>query len=197
VITELTWPRTEVRAGRDLQGRDVLFLVGAEPDRHWRAFVDAVVTLSLGWGVRMVVGLGAFPAPAPHTRPVRLAATAPPSTASTLSRIGVVQGEMDVPAGVHAAIEHAFGSAGVDTVCLWARVPHYVAAMPFHEASAVLVEGLAKVSGLTLDSSSLRGAADESRRQVDELIAVNPEHMAMVAKLERAVDSAEGNAFGT
>ena len=196
VTTELTWPLIQVHAGRDLAGADVLYLLGAEPDFHWRSFVDAVVSLAVGWGVRMVVVLGAFPAPAPHTRPVRLAATAPPSSAGLLGRIGVVQGEMEVPAGIHAALELAFGSAGIDAISLWARVPHYVAAMSVPEASAALVDGLALVSGLALDSSPLRAAADSSRQQVDELIAGNPDHLAMVAKLEEAVDAAEGNVFG-
>jgi predicted ATP-grasp superfamily ATP-dependent carboligase len=72
-----------------------------------------------------------------------------------------------------------------------------VAAMPFPEASAVLVEGLASVSGLTFDSSSLRGAAESARRKVDELIAGNPEHLDMVKKLEEALDATEGNLLGT
>ena len=81
-------------------------------------------------------------------------------------------------------------------VTLWARVPHYVAAMPFPEASAALLDGLAAVAGLVVDSSALHGAADRSRRQVDELIAGNPEHLAMVRKLEESIDASEGNAFG-
>ena len=60
ITTELTWPRTMVRHGTDESGRDVLFLVGPEPDFHWRAFTDAVVGLAASWRVRMVVGLGAF-----------------------------------------------------------------------------------------------------------------------------------------
>jgi hypothetical protein len=108
----------------------------------------------------------------------------------------VVQGELEVPAGVQAALELGFGEAGVDVVSLWARVPHYVAAMPFPEASAALVEGLAAVSGLVLDSSVLRGAADSTRRQVDELIAGNAEHATMVRKLEESIDASEGNALG-
>jgi hypothetical protein len=79
ITTELNWPRTVVRQGTDNDGNDVLFLVGPEPDFHWRSFTDAVVGLARSWRVRMVVGLGAFPAPAPHTRPVKLAATAPAS----------------------------------------------------------------------------------------------------------------------
>lgn len=196
VTTELTWPRIQVRHGHDEAGADMLYLVGPEPDFHWGEFVDAVVGLAVRWHVRMVVGLGAFPAPAPHTRPVKLAATAPPSSAELVARVGVVQGELEVPAGVQAALELGLGEAGLEVVSLWARVPHYVAAMPFPEASAALVEGLAGVAGLTLDSSVLRGAADSTRRQVDELIAGNAEHGAMVRKLEESIDASEGNALG-
>ena len=196
VTTELTWPRTQMRRGHDAAVADIVYLVGPEPDFHWRQFVDAVVGLALGWGVRLVVGLGAFPAPAPHTRPVKLAATAPPASAELVAQVGVVQGELEVPAGVLAALELGFGAVGVDAVSLWARVPHYVAAMPFPEASAALIDGLSAVSGLALDSTALRGAADSSRRQVDELVADNPEHVAMVHKLEESIDASEGNPLG-
>ena len=196
VTTDLTWPRTVVRQGRDAEGRDILFLVGPEPDFHWRAFTDAVVGLARSWRVRLVVGLGAFPAPAPHTRPIRLAATAPTESSYLIERVGIVQGELEVPAGVMAALEVAFGQAGTPAVSLWARVPHYVAGMPFPEASAVLVEGLADIAGLTLDSTALRRAADSSRRQVDQLIAGSSEHEEMVRKLEESIDASEGNAMG-
>jgi proteasome assembly chaperone (PAC2) family protein len=196
VTTELNWPRTVVRQGEDEAGHDMLFLVGPEPDFHWQSFTDAVVGLARSWRVRMMIGLGAFPAPAPHTRPVKLAATAPASSANLIEQVGIVQGELEVPAGVMAALELAFGAIGTPAVSLWARVPHYVAGMPFPEASAALVEGLASVAGLSLDSAALRRAADSSRRQVDELIADNLEHQAMVRKLEESIDASEGNAMG-
>jgi len=196
ITTELHWPRTELRYGHDQGGADVLFLVGPEPDFHWREFVDAVVQLALRHGVRLVVGLGAFPAAAPHTRPVRLAATAPPPSAELVAQVGVVQGELEVPAGVLSALEVALGEASIPTVSLWARVPHYVSAMPFPMASAALVDGLSAASGLQFDSTVLRAAGDRARSQVDDLIAGNPEHAAMVAKLEEVIDSSEGNALG-
>ena len=196
VTTELQWPKTQLRHGHDQAGADVLFLVGPEPDYHWREFVDAVVSLAMRYGVRLVVGLGAFPAPAPHTRPVRLAATAPPGSADLAAAVGVVHGEIEVPAGVLAALELGMGEAAIPTVSLWARVPHYVSAMPFPMASAALVDGLAAVSGLVLDATVLRAAGDRARSQVDELIAGNPEHSAMVSKLEEAIDASEGNPLG-
>ena len=73
VLTGLTWPSIELRAATDVDGNDLLLLVGAEPDHRWHAFCRAVVDLAMGFGARMVVGLGAYPAPVPHTRPTRLA----------------------------------------------------------------------------------------------------------------------------
>jgi hypothetical protein len=189
----LTWPVIQLRAGTDRAGSDVLYLVGPEPDFRWVPFVSEVVALARSLEVRMAVGLGAFPAPAPHTRPIRLAATAPPASAELVARVGVVQGEIDVPSGVWGALELAFGEAGVTVVGLWARVPHYVAGMAFPAASAALLDGLAAVAGLSLDTAALHTTADASRRQVDELITKSAEHDELVRQLERNMDTTEGN----
>ena len=189
----LTWPVIQARAGTDRNGADVCYLVGPEPDFRWSTFVADVLSLVLELEVRMVVGLGAFPAPAPHTRPIRLAATAPPGSAELVPLVGVVQGEIDVPSGVWGALELAFGDAGIPCVGLWARVPHYVAGMAFPAASAALLDGLTVVTGLSFDSTTLHTAADTSRQQVDELISRSTEHSQLVEQLERNVDVAEGN----
>ncbi|HEV3281481.1 MAG TPA: PAC2 family protein [Acidimicrobiales bacterium] len=191
VTTELTWPTLQVMAGKDRVGADILYLTGPEPDFRWPTFVDSVVGLVRDLDVRTVVGLGAFPAPTPHTRPVRLASTVPPQSRELAGRVGTVRGTLEVPAGVQAALEVSLGNAGVPVIGLWARVPHYVSAMPYPEASAALVEGLCAVSGAVFDYSSLREAGEASRRQVDELIAANPEHHEMVRRLELALDSEE------
>jgi predicted ATP-grasp superfamily ATP-dependent carboligase len=191
VTTELTWPAIRVVAGKDRVGADILFLTGPEPDFRWPTFIDAVVGLVQGLDVRTVVGFGAFPAPTPHTRPVRLASTVPPQSVELAGRVGTVHGTLEVPAGVQAALEVALGLAAVPVIGLWARVPHYVSAMPYPEASAALIEGLCAVTGTVLDTSSLRDAAEASRRQVDELIGANPDHLEMVRRLEAALDSEE------
>lgn len=196
VTTELTWPSIQIVAGKDRIGADMLYLTGPEPDFRWPTFIDAVVSLARWLGVRIVVGLGAFPAPTPHTRPVRLASTVPPQSVDLAGRVGTVRGTLEVPAGVQAALEVSAGLANIPTIGLWARVPHYVSAMPYPEASAALIEGLSAVTGTVLDSSLLRAAGEASRRQVDELIGANPDHLEMVRRLEEALDSEEGNPMG-
>jgi len=186
----LTWPQPRLLLSTDREGRDMLLLVGPEPDMRWGGFVSEVVSLAVELGVRMSVGLGAFPAPVPHTRPVRLATTT--TEEGLAARIGFVSGDIEVPANIEAALEVAFREAGIPAVGLWARVPHYVAALPFPAASAALISGLAMVAELSLDTSGLETAADVAGRRVDDLIANSAEHQSMIAQLETTVDSNEG-----
>ncbi|HET6810147.1 MAG TPA: PAC2 family protein [Acidimicrobiales bacterium] len=187
----LTWRQPRLLLTTDRADRDVLLLVGPEPDMRWEAFVKDVVDLATELGVRLAVGLGAFPAPVPHTRPVKVAAV---STEESLAvRVGFVAGIIEVPSGVEAALELALHDRGIPAVGLWARVPHYVAGMPFPAASAALLLALAEVADLSVDTTSLGTAADVSLRRIDELIANSDEHRAMVSQLESAVDSSEGN----
>ncbi|MGH9019903.1 MAG: proteasome assembly chaperone family protein [Acidimicrobiales bacterium] len=196
VTTELTWPEIQLRHGKDGDGADVVFLVGPEPDFHWSDFVDVVTEAAGRLGVRLVVGLGAFPAPTPHTRPVRVIGTAPKESQHLLASVGTVSGEIEVPAGISSALELGFADAGFDVVTLWARVPHYVASMPYPPAAAALIDGLAAVGRLTLDAGALRASADETRQRVDDLVTNNPEHSSMVKQLEDAADQTEGTPLG-
>lgn len=186
VLTGLTWPAIELRAATDFDGNDVLLLVGAEPDHRWRAFSEQVVDLAMRFGIRMVVGLGAYPAPVPHTRPTRLAAAA---SSEELARFCTVRTTVDVPAGVQEAIERRAAEVGVPAIGLWAQVPHYVAAMPSPAASAALVDGLATVGDLSIPTDELHRQAQALRSRLDELVAANPEHVAMVRQLEQQWDA--------
>ena len=196
ITTELTWPEIQMRYGRDGDGADILFLIGPEPDFHWSDFIDVVTDAAGRFDVRLVVGLGAFPAPTPHTRPVRVIGTVPEASAHLLPLVGSVTGEIEVPAGISAALELGFAEVDMDIITLWARVPHYVASMPYPQAAAALIDGLARIAGLTLDASHLRASADEARQRVDDLVTNNPEHSSMVEQLEEAADEVEGTSLG-
>ena len=189
VLESLTWPELQLRSGKDAAGNDLLLLVGPEPDHQWRAFTSAIVGLTTDLGVRMAVGVGAFPAPVPHTRPVRLAATA--TLPELATKVGFIPGTRELPAGVHAALLKGFHLVGVPALSLWARVPHYVAGMPYPAASAALLDGLASIADLRLDASELEEAAGLTRQRIDELISQSDEHVAMVRGLEAQMDSEE------
>ncbi|MGH3897907.1 MAG: proteasome assembly chaperone family protein [Pseudonocardiaceae bacterium] len=186
VLVGLNWPAIQLRAGQDGAGRSVLVLVGPEPDMAWHAFVRAVVGLAEEFGVRLVVSLGAYAAAVPHTRPVRLTAIA--TVAELAAQVGMVAGSTEVPAGIQTALQEGFAAAGIPAIGIWARVPHYLAALPYPAASAALVDALATVAGLELDAAELHGAAARVLTQIDELLATSHEHRELVRALEAVFD---------
>lgn len=194
--TGLRWPRLQIRHGRDAAGQDLLVLTGPEPDFRWHAFLDALMEVVDRCGVRMAVGFGAFPGPAPHTRPVSIHTTA---TTDELARwFGPQQLVADVPAGMSAAIEQAFADHGLPAIGLWARVPHYVATMPFPSGAAALLDGFARITGAVVDTVELHEAGANAITQIEQLVSNNPEHVQMVRALEAQVDAeADGPADTT
>ena len=187
VNTGLRWPRLQIRHGRDPLGAHVLVLTGPEPDFRWNRFTEALMELVDQLGVRLCVNLGAFPAAVPHTRPVSLGSTA--TTQELAERIGFLDGTFDIPAGATAAIERAFAVAGKPAVGVWARVPHYVASMMYPAAAATILDGLARVSGLVIDTQELHAAGARVVDQINDLVANNSEHRDMVRQLEAQADS--------
>jgi proteasome assembly chaperone (PAC2) family protein len=185
VLTGLQWPALELRAATDVDGNDLLLLIGAEPDHQWRAFAGDVIDLLTRFGARIVVGIGAYPAAVPHTRPTRLAAAA--STAD-LARFCAVRTTVDVPTGVQGVIERTAADAGISAIGLWAQVPHYVSGMPAPAAAAALVDGLGTVTDLVLPSDELHAQAQALRGRLDELVSANREHTEMVRQLEEQWD---------
>lgn len=186
VNTELIWPSLQIRAATDLDGHDLLLLVGAEPDHQWRGFTSDVVDLALDLGVRMVVGLGAYPAGVAHTRPVNVVATA--VDAALAQQVGFVRGRIQVPAGVSAAIERRCADVGLPAVGIWAQVPHYAATMPFPAAGASLIEALHRVAGIRFDLAQLAEDGQRAVRRLDALVADNPEARRVVEQLEAEPD---------
>jgi predicted ATP-grasp superfamily ATP-dependent carboligase len=183
----LTWPTIELSAAVDRNDTALLVLTGPEPDHNWRRFVQSVIDLALEFDTRMVVGLGAYPAATPHTRPPNLSATA--TNRELASQVGFVNATLDIPAGVQAAIEHACKDVDLPAIGLWAQVPHYAAAMPYPAASAALLDGVRIVSGLEFDKTSLLDEAKDVRARLDDLVSRNEEHAAHVRQLEEQDDA--------
>lgn len=185
ILRELRWETTELWSTRDAAGNDVLVLQGDEPDQGWLHFTREVADLALDLGVRLVVGLGAYPTPSPHTRDPLLACSA---SSEELAAQGFVRANVEVPSGVQGMLEHEFAQRGVPAIGLWAQVPHYVAAMPYPAASLALLHGANRVAGLDLPVGDLAEHAARTRARIDELISANPEHAAMVEQLEAQAD---------
>ena len=124
-LTTLTWHELVLRRTR-LDERDLLVLVGPEPDYRWRAFTADVVDLSQRLGVAQWISLGAIPAAVPHTRPVPIIGT---EASPGLLRGDVMagpEGTLRVPSALVSALELEVSAAGIPALGYFAQVPHYV-----------------------------------------------------------------------
>jgi len=191
VNTKLVWSTPEILLGKDINDKDVLLLTGPEPDTQWHLFAETVADISVQFGVRRMIGIGAYPFATPHTRAVYISCTSPDK--DLVASLPYLKSSVDVPAGMAAAIEHSLHARKIPALGLWARVPHYVASMPYPAASAALLSALCDTGGISIDSSGMRDQAKSQRERLDQLISGNNEHSQMLTQLEHSFDEQLAN----
>ncbi len=191
VNTKLVWSTPEISLGQDINGKDVLLLTGPEPDTRWHLFAETVADISIDFGVRRMIGIGAYPFATPHTRAVYISCTSPDK--ELVANLPYIKSSVDVPAGMAAAIEHSLHDRKIQALGLWARVPHYVASMPYPAASAALLSALCDTGGISIDVSEMRDQANSQRERLDQLIAGNTDHAQMLTQLEQSFDEQIAN----
>jgi hypothetical protein len=190
VLSRMQWPDIVLRHTK-IGGRDVLVLVGPEPDYKWKQLGNDVLELALRLGVVEWISLGAIPAAVPHTRPVPVLATA--SEDATL-RDGEQQGPsgvLQVPAAALSAIEMTVSAAGIPAVGYYAQVPHYVGTGAYAPATLALLQHLERRLGLTMPLGGLPDDAIEQRQRLDAAIAEDDESREYLARLEERMPSGD------
>ena len=186
-LRRVDWPKLELLAAQLDGPRDAMLLLGPEPDMRWKDFADAVVDLCRTQNVELVVGLGAYPAATPHTRPttvVRADNIAGPDV-DVARRVAGYTG----PIGAGTAVQGLLGDRGIPAVGLWAEVPHYIAASPHPPGALALVRLVAELLQTTVDTTELEAAATHHLRQVDEAVAEHDEAAELISGLEQLQDS--------
>lgn len=187
ITREIVWPTTELSSA-PLPGtaRDVVVMLGHEPQLKWRTFSEQVVGIATGLGVEMVVVLGALLADVAHTRPVRVTGTA--ADAELVERLGLHRSRYEGPTGIVGVLHDAFARAKLPSASLWAAVPHYVASTPSPKAALALVERAGAILSTAVMTEELSAAATDYVRQVSEVVADDEDVAAYVKRLEASAD---------
>ena len=186
-LREIEWPETRITAaqvpGAD---RDLLVLSGVEPSLRWRRYCDAVIEAAHEMDVSMVITLGSLLADVPHSRAVSISGIG--SDDAAVDRLGFEHTSYEGPTGIVGVLQHACASAGMESLSLWASVPHYVAATPNPKVALALVRAFEGATGTIIDAGELETAAEDYERQVSAAVASDPEVKAFVERLESAMD---------
>ena len=183
VLARIQWPDILLRHVR-VGDRDILVLVGPEPDYKWKQLGDDIVELARRLGVVEWISLGAIPAAVPHTRPVPVLATA--STGASL-RDGEQQGPggiLRVPAAALSAVEMTVAGAGIPAIGYYAQVPHYIGAAAYAPATLALLQHLERRLGVTIPLGTLGDDAVAQRQRLDAAIAEDEDSREYLSRLE-------------
>lgn len=181
-------PRIEVHEVVDAAGQPFLVLTGPEPDLHWQRFVASAIGLIEQWGVRLTVGVGAIPWPAPHTRPLEMSAHA--TDASLIAGYEPWVGALRVPAHVAGLLEYELGQRDQPALGYAVHVPHYLAQIRYPRAALTLLEAVQNATGLSLPTDHLAREAESVDADVVTQVAGSAELQALVGALETQHDEA-------
>jgi len=169
--------------------RDVVIMLGIEPNLRWRTFGKLIVGLAQDLGIELVVTLGSLLADVPHTRPAPV--TAAGSDAKLVAELGLEPSRYEGPTGIVGIVLDACREAQIASVSLWAAVPHYVSLAPSPRAALALCTRFGELLDVDVDVAELEQAATEYSEQVSEAVSADAETAAYVEELERRVDLLE------
>ncbi len=181
----IEWPATTIRLGRlPEDGRHLVIVEGSEPRLRWRRFCRAVLDVAADLEIELVVTIGALLADVVHTDPVGVIGSA--LDPAVVERLGLRPSTYEGPTGIVGILQQEARESGIESVSLWAPVPAYVSAAPSPKAALALVERAASLLDARPDLTRLRAAATGYSRQVDELVAEDPDLQEYVARIREA-----------
>jgi proteasome assembly chaperone (PAC2) family protein len=184
VTRRIDWPETAFYHARpNGLDRDVVLLLGIEPNLRWRTFTELLIGLVGELGVEMMITLGALLADVPHTRPSPVTGSA--SDPELVRQLGLSSSRYEGPTGIVGVLHDACREASLPSVSLWAAVPHYVSLAPSPRAALALCQRLGDLLDTQIDTAELEQAVDAYTQRVTEAVSTDEETAEYVQELER------------
>ena len=183
----IDWPENSFAAVHTGEGgRDLIVLVGTEPQLKWRTYSEQVVAMAEEYDVEMVISLGALIADVVHSRPATVYSAA--YDLELLERLDLEPSSYEGPTGIVGVVHDALRSAGLGSISLWGTVPSYVPHATSPKAALALVTRVAQLLDLAIPSTALEIGAAAYERQINELVAEDDETTDYVTQLEEEYD---------
>lgn len=183
---KISWPTVTVH--KPTHASAPYLVLGTEPARRWQSFVAELVPVLVQEGIRNVVMLGSMLADAPHTRDITV--TLSSESSALRQQFACERSQYEGPVGVLSVLGAAVDTAGLQSMSLWAHVPHYTpphAQVP--KAALALVSKLSEIVAVPDASEELRTASRRWEASMDAAVADDEDMMTYIRQLEQARDA--------
>jgi hypothetical protein len=185
----IRWPAIDILLGASPSGQPMLFVVGPEPQLRWRTFCSILGDVLAAVGVELVVLLGALLTDVPHTRPTRITQTA--GSQALADKYGFTMSRYEGPTGIVGVLADACRQFQIDSVSMWASVPHYLPGSQAPRAALSLIEAVGDFLDFPLSPLELHVEAAEFDRQINDVVESDEDMRRYVAQLEERFDSGD------
>ena len=190
------WPENTFHVAELHGPRDVVLLLGREPNLRWRTFTESILQVARDLGVTRIVTVGALQVDVPHTRPVPLTGTS--TDREVAEAHGLRRSSYEGPTGIVGVLHQAAIEAGFEAITLWVGVPHYLAGTEYHKASLAIAERAVRLLDVDADLTPMVEDAEAQMADIAELVADDADLADYVKELEeRADDEDEAGPLAT
>jgi len=188
----ITWPKYRFYAWRpeDPEERDVVIMIGSEPQLKWRRFSELILDVVKTCNVELVVTLGALLDAVPHTRPPRVTSSATSTNLGTgLSHIQWGPSRYEGPTGITSVVIDAVSRIGIESASIWGHAPHYLQVRPNPVVTLALVRAAQQFISQPMDVERLRSRSEEFATTVERALEDQDQVKGYVKQLEQKYDS--------
>jgi proteasome assembly chaperone (PAC2) family protein len=192
---QIDWPQnTFASISGDQAGRDMIIMLGHEPQLKWRTYTEQIVAVIDEFDVDMVISLGALIADVVHSRPSTIYSSG--YDLELIERLDLEPSSYEGPTGIVGVVHDGLRGAGIGSISLWGTVPSYVPHATSPKAALALVNRVSQLLDLAIPSTALEIGAAAYERQITDLVAEDEETTAYVARLEEEYDRSMGPESG-
>ncbi|MSW02818.1 MAG: PAC2 family protein [Actinobacteria bacterium] len=187
-VRALTWPTTQIFSVKlPHLDSDLVLVKGAEPSMRWKTFAGQLLDLADDLEVSMVLTLGSLLADVPHSRPTTVNITA--ASGALAAKLDAEVSSYEGPTGILGVIHDGALARSIDSISLWAPVPHYASNTPSPKISLALVRALEDFLQISIPQDDLEISADSWKLDIDELAKSDNDVADYVRKLEELKDA--------
>jgi predicted ATP-grasp superfamily ATP-dependent carboligase len=177
-------PNTYMTYGRGTNGNDFIFLHLLEPHSHSDLYIDSIVRVLTKLKVKRYCLIGSMYDYVPHTLPLQVTGGASGEQAASEMEIqGIEANNYQGPTSIATLIPQRAPEIGMETMSLIVHIPQYTQLEDDYSGAARLMDVIASIYGVPVDSEYYEKAQQQSE-EVNQALNKNPPLQALVKEME-------------